>query len=175
MADNLHCYFCGKKATVHFTQIINNKILKMDLCEECAQKQGLADEPVLSLSDLLNKTDLFNEQEEEELVCSHCGFSPSNPQFQKSGRLGCPHCYETFSGMLKAILRDLNQNRQHAGKAPQHKADRQALRQKMTELERQMQDQIGQENYENAANLRDQIAEIKKFLEEKASPEDNEK
>lgn len=165
MSDDLHCHFCSKKATVHFTQIINNKILKMDLCEDCAQKQGMADEPVLSLSALLEKADLFEDQE-EEVVCSHCGFSPSNPQFQKSGRLGCPHCYETFGGMLKTILRDLNQNKQHAGKAPQHKADRQALRQKITELEQQMQEQIAQENYENAANLRDQIAEIRELLKE---------
>jgi len=30
-------------STVHLTQIVNNKIHKVDLCEECAQAKGVTD------------------------------------------------------------------------------------------------------------------------------------
>lgn len=173
MSDDLHCYFCGKKATVHFTQIINNKILKMDLCESCAQKHGVGDPPSFSLSDLLDKTSLFEEEPEDELVCPHCGFSPSSDHFKKMGRLGCPHCYKVFAGMLKTILHDLNQDKQHAGKAPEHKADRQAIREKLAELEQQMQKEVAKENYENAATLRDRIAELRESLHNESDAQDN--
>ena len=36
MANPIKCSLCGKPATVHLTQIINNKVHKVDLCEACA-------------------------------------------------------------------------------------------------------------------------------------------
>ena len=37
MASNLKCDLCSKPATVHLTQIVNNQVHKVDLCEACAQ------------------------------------------------------------------------------------------------------------------------------------------
>jgi protein arginine kinase activator len=39
MASNLKCDLCAKPATVHLTQIVNNKVHKVDLCEACAQAE----------------------------------------------------------------------------------------------------------------------------------------
>ena len=58
MAENLKCSICNKEATVHLTQIVNNKIHKVDLCESCAQKKGVTDPEGFSLADLLSKTPL---------------------------------------------------------------------------------------------------------------------
>lgn len=164
MAEGLNCYFCGKKATVHFTQIINNKILKMDLCESCAKQHGIGEPPSFSLSELLSKTALFSEDPTNETVCPNCGFSPSSPQFKKAGRLGCPHCYDHFRTMLGTILKDLHPKQIHQGKSPKNLFGRQATREKIRQLEQEMQLTIKSENYEKAATLRDDIARLRKSL-----------
>jgi len=55
MPNQLTCNFCPKPATVHFTQIVNNQVHKVDLCEACAQAKGITDPSGFSLSDLLLK------------------------------------------------------------------------------------------------------------------------
>jgi len=164
MSEGLNCYFCGKKATVHFTQIINNKILKMDLCESCAKQHGIGEPPAFSLSELLSKTSLFSEEPTAEVTCPHCGFSPSHAHFKKMGRLGCPHCYEQFRTMLQTILKDLHQNYTHEGKVPKNLMGRQVTREKIKLLDAEMKKAIASEDYEQAASLRDQIAALKTSL-----------
>ena len=58
MANPLKCDLCSKSATVHLTQIVNNKVHKVDLCEECAQAKGVTDPSGFSLADLLLKASL---------------------------------------------------------------------------------------------------------------------
>ena len=48
------CNICGKnQATVHLTEIIDEQITELHLCEECAQKKGAQMESHFGLSDLL--------------------------------------------------------------------------------------------------------------------------
>jgi protein arginine kinase activator len=188
MAEGNKCYFCGKPATVHFTQIINNKILKMNLCEECARKYGIGEPPSFSLSDILSKTDLFGETPEEtEATCPECGFALSDAHFKKGGLLGCPHCYEAFRETLAGVMKDLHQGATHQGKVPHNatklkkaatktraprkaKASSESIQtpppqksaaEELAELERKMQQAIKEEAYEQAAVLRDKIAALK--------------
>ncbi|MFW5883538.1 MAG: excinuclease ABC subunit B, partial [Verrucomicrobiota bacterium] len=72
---------------------MNNKIHKVDLCEACASKMGVAEPGSASLQNLLKKN-LFqntgvelNEAEEAE-ACPSCGFTLRS--FRKAGRFGCP-------------------------------------------------------------------------------------
>ena len=58
MANPLKCDLCAKPATVHLTQIVNNKVHKVDLCEACAQAKGVTDPSGFSLADLLLKASL---------------------------------------------------------------------------------------------------------------------
>src|ERR1017187_1129944 len=58
MANPLKCDICSKPATVHLTQILDNKVHKVDLCEECAQAKGVTDPSGFSLADLLLKASL---------------------------------------------------------------------------------------------------------------------
>ncbi len=164
MAEGKHCYFCGKKATVHFTQILNNKILKMDLCESCAKQHGIGDAAGLGLGELLSKTGLFSDDTPTEVTCPQCGFSLNEPQFKNMGRLGCPHCYDEFHATLSSVLKDLHPQQAHKGKSPHNLLGRQATREKMKKLEQEMQLAIKAENYEKAAALRDEIAALKESL-----------
>jgi len=61
MANPLKCDLCSKPATVHLTQILDNKVHKVDLCEECAQAKGVTDPSGFSLADLLLKASLSPE------------------------------------------------------------------------------------------------------------------
>jgi protein arginine kinase activator len=133
----------------------------MDLCEECAKKYGIGGPPNFSLSELLSKTSLFDEEPEQVDTCPHCGFSISEAHFKKSGLLGCPHCYEFFKESLAPIIKDLHQGAHHIGKNPLKSAPQRNLREELAKLEQQMQEAIKREAYEQAAEIRDQIAQLK--------------
>jgi protein arginine kinase activator len=52
--NGMLCCICKEKeATVHCTEIVADKIQKMDLCETCAEKKGLNQPTGISLTDLL--------------------------------------------------------------------------------------------------------------------------
>jgi protein arginine kinase activator len=48
------CSVCKEnKATVHLTQIVGEKMQKVDLCEACSKEKGINDPTGFSLADLL--------------------------------------------------------------------------------------------------------------------------
>ena len=48
------CCICKEKeAKVHLTQIVGDKVQKVDLCEDCGKKKGIDDTAGASLADLL--------------------------------------------------------------------------------------------------------------------------
>ena len=118
------CEVCqSENATVHLTQIINGKMQKIDLCEKCAKEKGVADPAGFSLADMLLGLGAADEMKaggSEELVCPQCGFT--QPDFKKTGRLGCPQCYVTFSEGLGVILKDMHKGKLHKGKIPSRAA-----------------------------------------------------
>ena len=93
------CEVCQtENATVHLTQIISGKMQKIDLCEKCAKEKGVADPAGFSLADMLLGLGAGEEIKaggSDELQCPQCGFT--QPDFKKTGRLGCANCYTTFA------------------------------------------------------------------------------
>ena len=87
------CNICGKnQATVHLTEIIDEQITELHLCEECAQKKGAQMESHFGLSDLLaGLADLgtqFNKTKTDiKLKCPKCGLTYKD--FKKIGRASC--------------------------------------------------------------------------------------
>lgn len=165
MASNIQCDLCGKPATVHLTQILNNKVHKVDLCEACAQAKGVTDPSGFSLSDLLSKAALMPESTSDatsnasSLRCKACGFT--EPDFKKHGRFGCPECYDTFKEMLTPMLENMHKGTTHAGKVPARAITRKSLYDKITELETSLNEAVKTERYEDAARFRDEIIQLK--------------
>src|SRR6266404_1156583 len=127
------CCICKEKeATVHLTQIAGEKMQKVDLCEECAKTKGVNDPTGFSLADLLLGLGAAQEIEQagggSELKCARCGFTQAD--FKKAGRLGCPECYKTFSEALQGLMK--------------------TMQKKLTKA-------IEEEDFEEAAILRDEI------------------
>jgi protein arginine kinase activator len=166
MANSLKCDLCGKPATVHLTQIINNKIHKVDLCDECAQAKGVTDPSGFSLADLLVKASLSPDVEiEGGLRCGHCGFSQQD--FKKMGRFGCPQCYESFRPVLIPLLSSMHKGTSHVGKVPSHALARRSVYERLTKLETELDLAIKAERFEDAARYRDEIRQIKQTAEPK--------
>lgn len=158
MAKPEQCKHCDKPATIHLTQIVNNKVHKVDLCEDCPYKENVTDPEGFSLGDFLVKAPAALAAH-KHLQCEYCGFTPMD--FKKSGRFGCPHCYEVFKPMLEPMLRNMHKDVVHRGKVPSRAIARLSRQRHLQELEKSLREAIAVENYEEAARLRDEIAEAK--------------
>ncbi len=165
MASPLKCDLCDNSATVHLTQIVNNKVHKVDLCEACAQAKGVTDPSGFSLADLLIKASLNPNQDSaahRALRCESCGFTQGD--FKKHGRFGCPQCYDTFSDMLQPMLENMHKGPVHVGKVPRRALDRKQLQDRLTKLETELQEAVKAERYEEAARYRDEINEVRQTV-----------
>jgi protein arginine kinase activator len=171
------CDECGKnKATVHLTEIINEQITKLNLCEVCAKEKGSDVEQHFGIADLLAAlSDVEAAPQTAPGVaavrskCSHCGLTYED--FKKIGRLGCADCYTEFKASLAPLLKRIHGAVQHLGKSPTPDLlKEQKVHSKIQEELRQIRDQfqkaVKNEEFEEAATLRDKIKFIEKKLKE---------
>ncbi len=167
MANPLKCDLCAKPATVHLTQIVNNKVHKVDLCESCAQAKGVTDPSGFSLADLLLKASLNPEEATGAVRCENCGFTQID--FKKHGRFGCPLCYEAFRGIVEPMLDSMHNGIAHSGKVPHRALERKSLYDRLTKLELDLSEAIKSERYEDAARTRDEITQVKQAFSPKTA------
>jgi protein arginine kinase activator len=159
------CTICKEKpATVHLTQIVGDKMQKLDLCEDCAKTKGINDPTSFGLADLDLVLGLGASQQLEqaaggvELKCPRCGFTQAD--FKKSGRLGCPECYVTFAEGLRGLLKTMHKGTRHTGKAPEVLRATRENADKLKTLQSKLAKAIKDENYEQAALVRDEIKQL---------------
>ena len=159
------CTICKEKpATVHLTQIVGDKMQKLDLCEDCAKTKGINDPTSFGLADLDLVLGLGASQQLEqaaggvELKCPRCGFTQAD--FKKSGRLGCPECYVTFAEGLAGLLKTMHKGTRHTGKAPEALRATRENAGLLKTLQNKLAKAIKDENYEQAAQLRDEIKQL---------------
>jgi len=165
----MHCDICSKKkATVHLTEIVDDQMTELHLCEDCAKEKSVQMEQQFGLADLLAGLSDFGKQvkdyEKAKLVCANCGLNYDD--FKKFGRLGCSECYPSFRDNLSALLKKIHGSNRHLGKNPGKTAkpvtpSTGGVKVKKVpvavDLKEQLQQAIEQENFELAAQLRDKI------------------
>lgn len=165
------CDICGKKkATVHLTEIVDEQMSEMHLCEECAREKSVQMEQQFGLADLLAGLSDFGKQVKEydqvAVTCPNCGMSYDD--FKKFGRLGCSECYSAFKENLTNLLKKIHGSNRHLGKTPQDHASSSVLEKKiegggsLRHLKDQLQEAIRMEDFEKATELRDKIREMEK-------------
>lgn len=163
------CEKCGKNiATTHIETYINGEQSSMDLCSDCAAELEAASPFQMGFGGLLGS--IFGDavlpkaQVSGEQKCSFCGSTFS--EIARTGRVGCAHCYTTFYDRLIPTLSKLHGNTTHVGKipgsakievdgtepAPQSEEDR---------LKAELDAAVKAEEFEKAAELRDQINALK--------------
>lgn len=163
----MQCMVCKQNvAKVHLTQIVGDKMQKVDLCEACAKEKGVNDPAGFSLADLLlglgASQEIAQGSEGDELKCPRCGFTQAD--FKKNGRLGCSDCYVTFSEGLESLLKTMHKGTRHAGKVPASMRRKTDFTDRLAQLDKKLKEAIQREDYEAAARIRDEMNEMKEKL-----------
>ncbi len=161
------CNVCGKnESTIHLTEIVNSQMVELHLCEACAQEKGSELKPQLSLNDLLSDisdvSGILGPQKKEVMECPSCHLTYE--EFGKSGRLGCPNCYEAFIKPLYLLIKRIQKDTQHIGKRPAKAPKEPGPRVNMRDLRDRLRKSIQMEAFEEAAQLRDQITQLEKKM-----------
>ena len=164
------CDECGSgKAVIHLTQIVDDQMKTVHLCERCAAEKGVetgGGPENFPLSDFLAQMGAEDPVEEEEVspsvrseTCSFCHMTFSD--FREAGRLGCPHCYESFEPHLRSLLRRVHGSTQHVGKVYLPPDPSESERdQRLVGLRKKLKRAVEREDFERAAEIRDQIREM---------------
>jgi protein arginine kinase activator len=156
----MKCMFCDSPATVHLTDIVNKKKREAHLCEECARERNLLPDPPgpqIDLTALMNLLMTPFKQSEASSApaadpsCPACGLTYA--AFKAEGRFGCAHDYDAFLQVLEPLLERVHRATTHDGKQPLS-ARRSA---ELEALKRRMRSAVENEDYEQAARLRDLI------------------
>lgn len=166
------CDECGKNPAIFSVTITSGGGTSVrHLCSDCMKKmeatfsQGTFHSFLSSILGMLGTT----QQEKDERICSRCGLHYS--EFERTGRLGCAHCYQEFSNELKPMLQRIHGGSQHVGRTPLHASPSEEPRlqqgsgpsperlkaQQIEELRQKMDEAVAAENFEAAAQYRDEI------------------
>lgn len=166
------CDICHKKqASIHVTEIINGEVKELHICDSCARAKGMIENnKSFGLADFLAGLTDFGiaskdtqEVEDFDLKCPECGLSFED--FKKIGRLGCGGCYDAFENELAPLLRKIHGSSRHAGNMPKGaKKDSKTTKEtdSIDKLEEKLEIAIRNEEFEEAARLRDIIRAKKK-------------
>jgi len=165
------CEKCQKNhASVHMQQFVNGQKVELNLCQECAFK---IDNPEMLVSlenifkgflDQLN-TKYFNTTpgtgappppfRPAAKACTRCGMTFN--KFKTGGRLGCDVCYTSFAHEVEVLLKNVQGSTRHEGKYPRRMGAGILNNRRIGELRAQLKQAIEDENFETAAQLRDEI------------------
>ena len=159
------CQVCKKReANVHFKEIIGGEVRELHLCDICAKEKGLGESffPNFSLPELmLGLTELEVPLSlEKGAECSGCGLSYED--IRKKGKLGCSLCYQNFREYLDPLLEKIHGKVYHSGKTPKKGKRKDRLDRKVYELRKKLEEAVRKEEYEKAAEFRDELRELEK-------------
>ena len=175
------CDECGKNPAVFSVTIASGGgVSNRHLCAECMKKmessltQGNIHSFLSSIMSMLSPT----QKESDQLTCAHCGLSYSD--FERTGKLGCAGCYQSFQEKLKPMLQRIHGSSKHVGRTPAHMAEpapeapvqepvptqAELRQQRMEELKQKMDEAVAVENFEAAAQYRDEMRALAQEAEE---------
>ena len=166
------------------TQIVNGQVSELALCEECAKARGLFDPQSLTFAEKFFPEE-FKRQvdkivreltggEEPErhtaagegcdviTACPVCRFTLED--YRRTSRLGCPDCYTFLASELESPSREHEDAGQEDAPAAQQDSMQEPAprprKRSVKALEAELQRAVEREDYERAAELRDEIKAI---------------
>jgi len=90
--------------------------------------------------------------------CTVCNLTYD--QFKTTGKLGCEACYQTFPKEIVALFKNVQNSSRHEGKYPKRFGTQIRQQQEVDKLRANLKAAIDEENYEEAARIRDQIRNL---------------
>jgi len=153
----MKCQKCDEKALFHITDVADDGgFSETHLCWRHAQ--DYIREPGEASLAAPDKSIAVAATSPSNRVCPVCKTSFS--EFRTSGRLGCANDYRAFEAELKPLLENIHGSTRHVGRTPQHQGA--GPNQQVLALRKELQKAVGDENYERAAQLRDEIERLDK-------------
>jgi protein arginine kinase activator len=158
----MSCEQCHEReAVIHLTQIVNEQVTTLHLCERCAAEKGVESPASVTKTPLGTFLAAMGKEAEAPApktadTCSRCGGSLQD--FRESGRLGCPECWRAFETPLRDLLRRLHGSTHHVG---ERYADQPGAagepKVEVADLRERLRVAVESENFELAAELRDRL------------------
>lgn len=173
------CEKCGKKtATFFYNENLNGNKKSYSLCDECAKE-------LKSSGDLgeINMDSFFGESVKSINSLFETFFTPSGVghiiggpekkcpvcsstirEIYKNGKVGCGKCYGVFEGELAGAIRNMHGHTTHCGRTPRNFREKKEIKDKIELFEKERIDAIENENYERAAEIRDQLKKLRENI-----------
>ena len=154
--NSMICNVCQKKMkqTVHLTQMLEGEIKKMDMCESCAQQQGV-DEPGMPLVDLLAGSGTIQLREATPKANLPSRFCPARCVdtawlISRKPVAWAAHIVITsFEDQMDPMLRSIRTRASSILEKRQRTAsDDRALRDQLAKLEKDLHQAVEEERYE---------------------------
>lgn len=187
------CEICGEnEATFHYSEVVNGNKTEHHLCAECASRTDISyyssffdnDRVGQFLSGLLGNVPILGNADDNKLqiMCPTC--KTSYGEFIKNSAFGCADCYGVFEPLLGDSIKKLQGSTMHQGKKPkrfthemnvdkktvseaqgEEKNGPENIQEMINTLSERLKISIEEEDFSQAAILRDRIRELKHSLE----------
>ena len=164
------CEKCNKNiANVYLKNNINGNITENYLCSSCAGE--LYGQNYMSLFGGGFESDIFNmlnfnkpaapstlAEPAKNNICPMCRSAFAD--IIQSGKAGCGQCYGTFKNEFEQNVIRIHGTAKHTGKIPKSMNARLSAKRRIEELNIKLKKMIADQNFEEAAVIRDEINQI---------------
>ena len=157
----MKCDLCDKPAVVHEVTIVHGAKREVHLCVDHANEAGIAMPGISSTppNKLIPKLSGGGKPTVMAPRCSECGTSFA--QIRQHSLIGCPNCYDSFEEPLGRLIERAQAGATHHVGRGNDTIDRPSER---MQRERRLMDALASalsnEQYERAAEIRDQINQL---------------
>ena len=166
------CDKCGQNpATIHMVEYVNGKQKEIHLCETCVQqtlssplKNTSLNQVMSEMIEAINNRDKYKRRKNVPLAdkkqCPVCG--EIYGELSQDTILGCPEDYFVFHNKIKKVLsNDIGENYVHSGKLPSSSLEETISENIRLTLVARMEKAVSIEDYEGAAEIRDQLRNLR--------------
>jgi len=168
----MFCQECKvKRAEIEVMKKDDKGEEQIKVCKECASKisKKTYNEQLsfgVFLKEILNEkiTNKMIEHSDGMPTCKHCGTTLL--KIREIAEFGCPKCYKSFEPYLDDIFKDLHGGVRHAGKVPKIARKDVAKTRKVHKLKQLISKYVEEENYEMAAQVRDELKKSQKEVKD---------
>ena len=158
----MKCQKCQRPATIHITEIVQGKPREYHFCEEHARahlaKESQPEQTSTGAKAMAKLAESKVRVELDMQTCPVCGISFR--EFRSKGRLGCPNDYDTFQAELVPLLETIHGETEHIGRMPGSVPADRRRHAELVRLRQELKNAVAEENYEEAARIRDRIREL---------------
>lgn len=181
------CERCKKnEAVFYYRENVNGQEKKYSLCRDCAEELKKSGELKFGddMIDTMFSKNPFGEAFEHldslfgslfepakealpngsqggaaQKHCPTCGATLAD--IAKTGRVGCPDCYAEFEKELMPTIGRIHGCTKHTGRAPKEYREQMEKKRRIETLEAEQKEAIAAENYERAAEIRDELKTLR--------------